>query len=294
MSLYGAVEAGGTKFLCAVGTGPDHLEATLRIPTTTPEETLARVIAFFRPFAKTLKAIGIGSFGPLDLDPGSPTFGTIPTTPKPGWSGVNLLRPFREAFEVPIGLTTDVQAAALGEGRWGAAQGLHTFVYLTVGTGIGGGAIVHGRMLHGVWHPEMGHVRIPHDRERDPFPGVCPFHGDCLEGLASGPAMAARWGQPPEVLPPDHPAWELEAEYLALGLVNILCILTPQRILLGGGVAQHPGLLPRVRGRMQALLNRYLPAPALEGDLETYVLPPALGERAGLLGALALAMEMAG
>ncbi len=291
--LYGAVEAGGTKFLCAVGTGPEDLRAVTRIPTTDPEETLGRVLAFFRAFKGDLRAIGIGAFGPLDLNPNSPTFGTIPATPKPGWSGANLVQPLREAFRVPIRLETDVNAAAFGEGRWGAARGLETFVYLTVGTGIGGGAVVHGRLLHGLLHPEMGHIRIPHDRERDPFPGVCPFHGDCWEGLASGPALAARWGQPPESLPPDHPAWDLEADYLALGLANILCVLVPERIILGGGVMGNRDLFPRIRERVWGLLNRYLPAPALAGDLSDYIVPPALGDRAGLLGALALAIEAA-
>lgn len=291
MALYGAIEAGGTKFLCAVGTGPEDLRAVTRIPTTTPEETLGRVVAFFQGFREALRAIGIGAFGPLDLNPDSPTYGTIPTTPKPGWSGANLLKPLREAFPIPIRLETDVNAAALGEGRWGAARGLGTFVYLTVGTGIGGGAVVHGRLLHGLLHPEMGHIRIPHPWDRDPFPGVCPFHGDCWEGLASGPALEARWGQPPESLPPDHPAWELEAEYLAAGLANILCILVPERIIVGGGVMQNRSLFPRIRQRLRDLLRGYLPAPVLAGDLTDYVVPPALGDRAGLLGALALALE---
>ncbi|WP_376791950.1 ROK family protein [Thermoflexus sp.] len=293
MELYGAIEAGGTKFLCAVGTGPGDLRAVVRIPTTTPEETLGRVVAFFRGFRSELRAIGVGAFGPLDLNPNSPAFGTIPTTPKPGWSGVNLLKPLQEAFRIPIRLETDVNAAALGEGCWGAAQGLETFVYLTVGTGIGGGAIVHGRLLHGALHPEMGHIRIPHDRERDPFPGVCPFHGDCLEGLASGPALEARWGQSPESLPEDHPGWELEAEYLALGLIDILCVLVPERIILGGGVMQNRSLFPRIRWWVKELLKGYLPAPVLRGDLDDYIVPPALGDQAGLLGALALAMDKA-
>ncbi len=291
MELYGAIEAGGTKFLCAVGTGPEDLQAVTRIPTTTPEETLGRVVEFFQAFRHQLRAIGVGAFGPLDLNPRSPTFGTILTTPKPGWSGVNFLKPLQEAFRIPVYLETDVNAAAVGEGRWGAARGLQTFVYLTVGTGIGGGAVIHGRLLHGALHPEMGHIRIPHDWGRDPFPGICPFHGDCLEGLASGPALEARWGQPPESLPPDHPAWDLEAEYLALGLQSLLCILAPERVILGGGVMENRSLFPRIRRRVRELLNRYLPIPALQGDLEDYLVPPALGERAGLLGALALAMS---
>lgn len=291
--LFGAMEAGGTKFLCAVGTGPDDLREVARIPTTTPVETLGRALAFFERFRGRLRALGIGSFGPLDLDPASPAFGTVTTTPKPGWSGVPLLRIFQEALGIPVALDTDVNAAALGEGRWGAAQGLHTFVYITVGTGIGGGAVIHGRRLHGLLHPEMGHLCIPRDRERDPFPGVCPYHGDCWEGLASGPAMAARWGQPPEAWPPDHPGWALEAEYVALGLVNLILALAPQRVILGGGVFRFPPLYGMVRRRVQERLGGYLRAPALAGDLEGYIVPPALGERSGLLGALALAMAAA-
>ncbi len=237
--------------------------------------------------AKT--ALGIAAFGPLDAQPGSPTFGFITTTPKPGWAQTDLAGALRRALGIPVAFDTDVNGAALGEQHWGAAQGLDTFVYLTVGTGIGGGGVVNGRRMRGLLHPEMGHVRVPHDRECDPFPGICPYHGDCLEGLASGPAIEARWGRRGESLPADHPAWDLEAEYLALGLVNVVCTLSPQRIVLGGGVMKAPSLLQRVRQRVLTLLGGYV-AP-LAGGLDDYIVPPALGDQAGVLGAIALAQQ---
>jgi fructokinase len=200
--LYGGIEAGGNKCLCAVGTGPDDLQAETTIPTTLPDETISQVIAFFRQHTKSLKAIGIGSFGPVDLNPTSPTYGHITTTPKAGWGNTNLAGLIQRALGVPVLFDTDVNAAALGEQRWGAAQGLDTFVYLTVGTGIGGGGMVNGQLMHGLVHPEMGHIRVPHNRDKDPFPGICSYHSDCLEGLASGPALERRWSQPPETLPP--------------------------------------------------------------------------------------------
>ncbi|HET6897424.1 MAG TPA: ROK family protein, partial [Vicinamibacteria bacterium] len=184
-------------------------------------------------------------------------------------------------------------AAALAEGRWGSAQGLETFLYLTIGTGIGGGGLVEGRLLHGLVHPEMGHIRIPHDTAADPFAGACPFHGDCLEGLASGPAMQARWGRNAEELPDDHPAWALEAHYLALALANFVCTLSPRRVILGGGVMDRGALFPLIRKRLQALLNDYVQAPEVQGGIDGYVVPPALGARTGVLGALALARAAA-
>ncbi|NOX64071.1 MAG: ROK family protein [Chloroflexi bacterium] len=292
-ALYGGVEAGGTKFVCAVGRGPDDIRSEIRFSTTTPEETLARVIAFFREQMNKwpLAAVGVGSFGPVDPDPNSPTFGYITTTPKPGWRQVDFAGALARALDLPVGFDTDVNAAGLGEHRWGAAQGLDAFIYLTVGTGIGGGGMVGGRLMHGLMHPEMGHIRLPHDWEADPFPGVCPFHGDCLEGMASGPALEKRWGRRAETLPPDHPAWELEAEYLALALVNFICTLSPQRIIMGGGVMSQPHLLPRIRGRVLSLLNGYLQVPAILEQMDDYIVAPALGDRAGVLGALALAMQ---
>ncbi len=290
--LYGGIEAGGTKFVCAVGTGAGQVVDATRFATTTPAENLAQAIAYFRAQQARhgrLAALGLGSFGPLDARPASPTFGFITSTPKPGWASADVVGPLRQAFDVPIGFDTDVNGAALGEGRWGAAQGLDDFIYLTVGTGIGGGAVVNGQPLHGLLHPEMGHSRVPHDWQADPFPGWCPFHGDCLEGLAAGPALRRRWGRPGETLPPDHAAWPLEAHYLALALANLVCILSPQRIVLGGGVMAQPRLLPLIRVEVLALLSGYIQAPALIDEIDAYIVPPALGGQAGVVGALVLA-----
>jgi fructokinase len=291
MVVYGGLEAGGTKCVCVIGMAPDEVRAETRFATTTPQETLARAVAFFAPYRKDLTALGVGAYGPLDLRPASPTFGFITTTPKPDWAYTDIVGTLRQAFTLPVVCDTDVNAAAYGEYCWGTAQDLETFVYLTVGTGIGGGAMVHGRLLHGMLHPEMGHMRIPHDWQADPFPGTCPYHGDCLEGLAAGVALAARWGQAGETLPTDHPAWKLEAHYLALALLAIICILAPQRVILGGGVMQQAQLLPLVRQRVQQLLNDYVQVPALGARIDDYIVPPELGTRAGVLGALALARD---
>jgi fructokinase len=294
MAVWGGIEAGGTKVVCAAGTGPDDLGAEVRFPTTTPEETIGRAIQFFQQQKKgPLTAIGIASFGPVDLNPDSPTFGYITGTPKPGWAHTDFAGKIRQALDVPVGFDTDVNAAALGEYRWGAAQGLDTFIYLTIGTGIGGGGMVNGKLIHGLIHPEMGHIRIPHDKDLDPYSGSCPYHGDCLEGLAAGPALEERWGQRGETLPADHPAWLLEADYLAFGLVNIICILSPQRIILGGGVMQQHHLFPLVRRRVQGLLNDYLSVPTILDQIDDYIVPPALGDRSGVLGAIALAQQSA-
>jgi fructokinase len=293
MSLWGAIEAGGTKFVCAVGTGPDDWREEIRFPTTTPEETMRQAIDFFREHyaREPLRAIGIGSFGPVDPDPASPSFGYVTTTPKPGWAQTDVVGILRRALDLPVGFDTDVNAAALGEGRWGAAQGLDTFIYLTVGTGIGGGGMVGGQLLHGLIHPEMGHVRIPHDRQADPYEGCCPFHGDCLEGLASGPAIEGRWERRAETLPPDHEAWQLEAQYLAQGVVDFICTLSPQRVIMGGGVMEQPHLLPLVRTQVRELLNGYLQAPEILERIDEYIVAPALGNQAGISGALALAID---
>ena len=289
MTIYGGIEAGGTKFVCAAGRGPDALTALARFPTTTPEETLPQVIRFFKNLPEPVQAVGIGSFGPVDPNPASPTYGQITTTPKPGWAHFNLLDAVQSELGVPAAFDTDVNAAALGEYRWGAAQGLATFIYLTIGTGIGGGIMMEGKPLHGLIHPEMGHIRLPHNWDSDPFAGICPFHGDCLEGLASGPAIEARWKQRAETLPPEHPAWELETHYIALSLVNFITTLSPQRIILGGGVMQAPQLLPLIRAEVQTLLNGYIQSPEILERIEQYIVPPALGGQAGVLGAMALA-----
>jgi fructokinase len=289
VSIFGCIEAGGTKFVCGVGTGPDDLELA-SFPTRTPEETLDNVIGFFRERAGSqLSAVGIGSFGPVDLRPDSPTFGYITSTPKPGWQQYDLAGTVGRALELPVGFDTDVNAAAAGEARWGAGRGVPNFIYLTVGTGIGGGAIVNGEVIHGLLHPEMGHIRVPHDFAMDPYPGGCPYHRDCLEGLASGPAMRARWGKPAEQLPLDHQGWPLEARYLALGLATWVCTLSPERTILGGGVMQQEQLFPMVRRELVQLLNGYIRASAVLDEIDEYVVPPQLGKRAGVLGAMVLA-----
>jgi len=289
--LFGGIEAGGTKFVCAIGSRPDDIHDQTRFSTTTPDETIAKAIDFFKRQSQVPEAIGIGSFGPLDPERSSPTFGHITSTPKPGWSDTDFVGAIKAEFDVPVGFDTDVNAAALGEQRWGAAQGLATFVYLTIGTGIGGGAMVAGQLLHGMLHPEMGHVLIPHDRQRDPFEGVCPYHKDCFEGLAAGPAIEARWGRRGEELPADHPAWELEAHYVALGVMTIIMMLSPQRVILGGGVMQAAQLFPLVRRKVQQLLNGYIQTPQITKHIDEYILPPGLGGRAGVLGAIALAQR---
>lgn len=287
--MLAGIEAGGTKFVCGVGTGPNDLK-TAQFPTSAPEVTLPNVIRFFKETAgEKLDSAGIGSFGPVDLDRSSPSYGHITSTPKAGWANFDLAGTVSRALAVPVGFDTDVNAAILAETRWGAAQGLSDAVYLTIGTGIGGGAIVHGRVLHGMVHPEIGHLRIPHDFTRDPFRGVCPFHGDCLEGLASGPAMQARWSSPAGVLPPEHAAWELEAHYLALGLVNLTVTLSTKRILLGGGVMQQPHLFGLIRKEFARLLNGYVQHVNVLAGLNEYIQPPQLGSQAGILGALVLA-----
>jgi fructokinase len=280
MTAYGGVETGGSKWECAIGTGPDDLRASATIPTTTPEETIEQVLDFFEREGP-VSAIGIGSFGPIDPNPKSPTWGYITSTPKPGWANTDVAQRIERRLSVPVAFDTDVNAAALGEHRWGAAQGLDTFCYITLGTGIGGGGMTGGKLLHGLAHPEVGHVRIPHDLERDPFEGVCPFHGDCWEGLASARAIEARWGRPPDELDGDQPAWELEAHYVALGLVTVICVLSPERILLGGGVSRQPRLLPLVQREVGRLMNGYQDAPT--------IMLPALAPRSGVLGAIALA-----
>jgi fructokinase len=290
MIAFGGIEAGGSKWECAVGTGPADLRATETVPTTTPGETIGQVVAFFEREGP-VEAIGIGSFGPVDSKPLSPTWGHITTTPKPGWARTDVAQEIRRRLSVPVAFDTDVNAAALGEHCWGAARGVDTFCYITVGTGIGGGGMVGGKLLQGMVHPEFGHMRIPHDYEADPFPGVCPYHGDCWEGLASGRAVEARWGRPAVELT-DNAVWELQARYLALGIVCVICVLSPERIVIGGGVMMRPGLLALVRHAVHELMNDYLEHPSMRERIAEYITLPALGSKAGMLGAIALA-EMA-
>ena len=288
-SLYGGIEAGGTKFICAVGTGPQDL-ILKRIPTTTPEETISRVISYFQE-QQGVSAIGIGSFGPLDLNHSSSTYGYITSTPKPGWDYTDLAGTIKRALKVPVGFDTDVNTAALGEHKWGVAQGLDNFIYLTIGTGIGGGGMINGQLMHGLVHPEMGHIRIPHDKSADPYAGCCPFHDDCLEGLASGTAIEKRWGQRGEELPDDHAAWIWESYYLALAISDFICTLSPEKVIIGGGLMEKKQLFPMIRKNVVQLLNGYIQAKAVMEDIESYIVPPGVGGLAGILGAIALAME---
>ena len=294
--LYACIEAGGTKFVCAVGSGPQDIRAETRFPTTTPTETLARTVAFFQEQQAAhgpLAALGIGAFGPVDLNPASPTYGYVTTTPKPGWANTNLGSALGHALDLPVGFDTDVNVAALGEWHWGAGQGLDNFIYLTIGTGVGGGALVNGQLVHGLVHPEMGHILLQRDPARDPFPGGCPFHGHCFEGMANGPALEKRWGRRAETLPLDHPAWALEAHYIAQGLVSLICTLSPQRVILGGGVMEQTQLFPFVRQEVQRLLNGYVSSPSILEHIDDYIVPPGLGNRAGISGAFALAASQA-
>jgi fructokinase len=290
---YGGVEAGGTKFICIVAAGPGEILAQERFPTTRPEETIGKTIAFFRPFvdSKQIDAVGIASFGPVDLNEKSKTYGFITSTPKPGWAQADLVGSIQRGLGVSCAFDTDVNAAARGEYYWiPENRDLDPLLYITVGTGIGVGAIVNGKTLHGLIHPEAGHMFIPHDRTADPFPGVCPFHEDCLEGLATGPSMAKRWGQPAETLPDDHPGWDLEAKYLGYMISNLILNFSPKRIVLGGGVPQHAGLIDKVRKNVQQQINGYVRSPKVLEQIDQLIVPPALGNQAGVMGAIALAI----
>ena len=292
MKLFGGIEAGGTKFICMVAQDPEHILAEERFATTTPGETIPDVAEFFTPYVERgeLAAIGIASFGPLDLNKNSQTYGYITSTPKPGWNHFDFRGAVEGRLHVPVAFDTDVNAAAIGEQYWVPEnRSLDPFVYVTVGTGIGVGVIVNGTPIHGLMHAEAGHFVLPHDWQRDPFEGVCPYHGDCLEGLASGPSLNQRWGQPSEELPSSHVAWDLETDYLALALVNLIYAYSPQRIVLGGGVSQQSGLLETIRCKVQREINGYVQSPWLMHRIDEYIVPPALGNRSGSLGAIAMA-----
>ena len=289
--MLGAVEAGGTKFNCAVGREDGSIVAECRIETGEPDPTLAKVIDFFaqQDARESIQAFGIGSFGPLHLDRGSERWGFLARTPKPGWTDIDMAGPFIRLFNKPVGFDTDVNGAALGEYLWGAGSGCRTAAYVTVGTGVGGGVIVGGRPLHGLSHPEIGHIKIPrHDFDRD-FPGVCPFHGDCVEGLISGPSIHARFGRNFSELAGDHPFRTVLASYLGSLCAQIVLMLSPQRIVLGGGVMEDGSLYPQVAQAMREALNGYIRHPLIEED--ALVVAPALGQRSGIIGALALARE---
>ena len=288
--LIAALESGGTKMVAALSRGPGEILCPERIPTTTPVETISRLVAYFTRVSSEFEkpeALVVGTFGPADLDPRSPTYGFITATPKPYWAQTDLLGPLQKALGVPVVFETDVAASLYGEATWGAAQGMKHAAYFTVGTGIGGAVMIDGEILHGIGHPEMGHMRVSR-HAKDDFKGSCPFHSDCLEGMASGTSMSERWGLPAENFLADHPAWVIEASYLAQACLNLLMIAPPERIILGGGVMHQEQLFPLVRTELSRLLDGYLAYEQLRGNLEDFIVPPALGDDAGVLGCVAL------
>ena len=289
--LFAGIEGGGTKFIAAVGTADGDVLAETRIPTTTPAETLGACVDFFKTQEAELgklSAIGIATFGPVDLRKDSATYGYMMATPKPYWANADLLTPFRDEFALPIGLDTDVNGAALGEWRWGAAQGLDTFLYFTIGTGIGGGGLFQGQLMHGLLHPEMGHISLPKNPEHT---SVCPFHEDCFEGLAAGPALEHHWGEKAENFGDGHPAWEMEASYIASALRSFICTLSPQRIILGGGVMSQSHLFSLIREKTLVELNGYVQSSEILEHIDEYIVPVALDGKAGILGAFVLAEQ---
>ncbi|MBW5447685.1 ROK family protein [Cohnella sp. CFH 77786] len=283
----GAIEAGGTKFVCGIGNEKGEIAERISFPTEQPEPTLRQAVDFFRD--KGVEAIGVGSFGPLDIDPASPTYGYVTTTPKPGWSGYSFLGALREAFDVPFGWDTDVNAAALGEATWGAAKGLDSCVYYTIGTGVGVGVYAEGKLVHGLVHPEGGHV-LTRRHAKDDFAGCCPYHGDCLEGMAAGPAIEKRWGKKGSELPSDHPAWEIEAFYIGQALAGTILLLSPKKVILGGGVMHQKQLFPLIHAEVKKNLNGYVNSKTVLEQIEDYIVPPGLGDNAGLAGSLALGL----
>lgn len=287
--LFGGVETGGTTCVCALATAAGEIVARAEVPTAEPEATLRQIVAFFRGH-ELPRAIGIGSFGPIDLDPASATWGHVTTTPKLPWRNASVAPWIRDELGVPVVFDHDVAAAAYGEYIWGAGRDLPSVAYLTVGTGIGVGIVLGGRVWYGALQPEVGHIRVPR-LPGDTYEGSCPSHGDCWEGLACGPALAARYGCDPAELVPEHPAWELEAHYSAAGILAISLVLSPHRLILGGGIGRREGVLLRVRERVRELLNDYLHSPLYNEAIDSYLVAPELGADAGVLGAVALARD---
>ncbi|PLT28809.1 ROK family protein [Peribacillus deserti] len=280
--MLGAIEAGGTKFVCAVGDVSGQIIEQVTIPTTIPEETMTAVIDFFKQYE--LEAIGIGSFGPIDVDTESPTYGYITSTPKTAWKNYPLVQAIKEAFPVPVGFNTDVNAAALGEAAFGAAKGLDSCLYITVGTGIGAGAVVQGKLVQGLSHPEMGHILVRR-HPQDSYTGKCPYHKDCLEGLAAGPAIEERWGEKGFHLVNRPEVWDLEGYYIAQALMQYILILSPKKIILGGGVMKQETIFASINKYLAELVNEYVALP----ELTDYIVSPGLGDRAGITGSLMLA-----
>lgn len=293
--FFAGIQAGGSRFTCAIADVNGVITDKIVIPTTTPDETLMQVVKYIKSItiSKPIKAIGIASFGPIDLDRDSPTYGYITTAAKPGWVDFDFVGTIRQNFSIPIGFDTDANCAALGEYNWGVARNLDNFMYFLVGTGgIGAGAVISGKPLHGLLHPEMGHMFIPYDSIKDKFAGVCPYHGNCLEGLASGNAIKQRWGVRGVMdLPPQHSGWDLEAEYLAKALANCTLILSPRLIIIGGSVMRRKELLPKIRKKLKLVLNGYVKHDCFNVDMDKYLVEPSLQDESGIYGALALAEE---
>ena len=283
----GALEAGGTKMVCAVGDENGNILERISIPTETPAITMPKIIDYFKE--RNIEALGIGTFGPVDLDKKSPTYGYITVTPKLAWAHYDLYGTLKEALQVPVGLDTDVNASALGEATWGITKGLDNSIYITIGTGVGIGVYVDGKLLHGMLHPEGGHILLAKHPD-DNYKGRCPFHPNCMESLAAGPAVEERWGKKGYELADREEVWELESYYIAQALVNYTLMLSPRRIILGGGLMHQEQLFPLVRKKFQELLNGYLKTKELE-DLETFLVPPSLNDNQGIMGCIKLALN---
>lgn len=290
--LIGGIEAGGTKMVCAVGDENGAIKDRVSFPTRQPEETFADMIAYYKNW--DIKALGIGCFGPLDLDKKSSTYGYITKTPKPGWSDCDIVGAFKNALGVPVGFDTDVNGAVLGEVTWGAAKGLDSAIYITIGTGVGVGVYVNGGLLHGLVHPEGGHVLLMR-HPKDTYEGKCPFHKTCVEGMASGPAIEARWGKKAIELADRDEVWEMEAYYIAQAIADYIFSYSPQKIILWGGVMHQERLFGMVRKEVQRLLNGYVADETITTDkINDYIVPPALGEDPGIMGAVKLGLDALG
>ncbi|WP_026526400.1 ROK family protein [Butyrivibrio sp. VCD2006] len=285
--LFGALEAGGTKMVCAIGNENGEILEQVKFPTEIPETTMPQIFEYFK--GKDIKALGIACFGPIDLIKESPTYGSITSTPKKGWSGYNIVNAAKEALGIPVGFDTDVNGSLLGEVTWGCAKGLSDAIYLTIGTGVGGGVISNGKLLHGMLHPEVGHIRLPFAKN-DPGKSVCPFHDNCFEGLAAGPSIQARWGKPAVELADKPEVWEIESEYIATALMSYALILSPKKIILGGGVMHQEQLFSLVRKKFKELVNGYILTKEMD-DLDNYIVPASLNDNQGIMGAIKLAID---
>lgn len=284
--MLAGIEAGGTKMVCAVSDAELNLKGSAVFPTTTPQETIAEMINYFRKF--DIDAVGIGSFGPIDLNPKSPTYGYITKTPKTGWSDFDFVGVFKKAFGVPVGFDTDVNAAILGEVYKGAAYGCNNAIYITIGTGVGVGVYCNGGLVHGLVHPEAGHILLNRHPE-DSFEGSCPFHKNCVEGMASGSAIEKRWGKSPKLLIENDKVWELEAYYIAQAVASYILTYSPEKVILWGGVMHQDKLFDMVRSNVKEILNGYVHSEMVDSKIDQYIVKPALGEKPGITGALCLA-----